>query len=77
MAEEDKRTASELAIAKSAGELQKVAAEKAAEIKQLRSKLDASEVAQELAINKAVGAASKERDKPKSELERAALKISC
>jgi len=73
LAEQDKRNAVELAQAKVASELQMAAATKDAEIQGLKATLDAIEVAQKLAINEAVGAVEKERDKLKSGLERAEL----
>lgn len=72
-AKHDLQTASELAEAKRANELQKAAATKDAEIQNLKAKLDAKEVAQKLAITEAVGAVEKERDELKSGLDRAEL----
>ena len=69
----DKETFSQLAEARLANELQKAAAPKDAEIQGLTAKLEAIEVAQRLAINEAVGAVEKERDKLQSGLERAEL----
>ena len=73
LAEQDKRAAVELAQAKLAGELQKEAAAKDAEIQKLQAKLDAGEVARKLAITEAVTGVEKERDQLKSGLERAEL----
>jgi hypothetical protein len=73
LAEQDKRNAVELAQAKVASELQMAAATKDAEIQGLKATLEAIEVAQKLAINEAVSAVEKERDKFKSGLERAEL----
>lgn len=73
LAEQDKRNAVELAQTKVASELQMAAATKDAEIQGLKATLEATEVAQKLAINEAVSAVEKERDKLKSDLERAEL----
>jgi len=69
----DKEAASELANARLAKELQEAAATKNAQIQDLQAKLEASGVAQKLAITDAVSAVEKERDELKSSLERAAL----
>ena len=66
----DKHAASELAEAKLTNGLQHAAATKDAEIQGLKAKLDAIEVAQELAITVAVGVVEKERDELKSGLQR-------
>ena len=71
LAEQDKRNAVELAQAKVAGELQKAASAKDAEIQLLRARLDAGEVAQKLAVSEALGAVEKERDALANELEQA------
>lgn len=73
LAEQDKRIAVELAKTRFANELQKAAALKDTEIQGLKSKLDAIEVAQKLAIIEAVGAVERERDELKSDLERTEL----
>lgn len=73
LAEHDKLNAVELAKAKVASELQMAAATKDAEIQGLKATLEAIEVAQKLAITKAVSEVEKERDKLKSGLERAEL----
>ncbi len=73
LAEQDKRSAVELAEAKAASGFQKAAATKDAEIQGLKAKLDAIDVAQKLAIIEAVGAVEKERDQLKGGLERAEL----
>ena len=62
LAEQDKHNAVELAQAKLAGELQKDAAAKDAQIQELRAKLDAGEVARQLAVAEALKAVEKERD---------------
>lgn len=72
-AKHDKHTASQLADAKLANELQKTAATKDAEIQDLKAKLDAIEVAKRLAITEAVNAVEKERDELKNDLERTRL----
>jgi len=56
LAEEDKRNAVELAKAKVASDLQKTTVAKDAEIQDLKAKLDASEVAQKLAVTEALRA---------------------
>lgn len=81
LAEQDKRSAVELARAKVASELQKVASAKDADIQDLKAKLDASEVARQLAVTEALRSIEKERDALASELEQtkrdqqAALKL--
>ena len=72
-AKHDKQTLSQLAEARLVNELQKAVAPKDAEIQGLTAKLEAIEVAQKLAINEAVGAVEKERDKLQGGLERAEL----
>jgi hypothetical protein len=72
-AKRDKQAASELGAAMLANELQKSAAAKDAEIQGLKSKLDAIEVAQKLAITEAVSKVEKERDELKSGLDRSEL----
>jgi hypothetical protein len=62
LAEQDKRNAVELAQAKIAGELQKVATAKDTEIQGLKAQLNAGEVARKLAVSEALGAVEKERD---------------
>ena len=69
----DKEAASDLAAAKLVNELQKTSALKDAELQRLKAQLDAIEVAQKLAVNEAVGAVEKERDRLKNELDRAEL----
>jgi hypothetical protein len=72
-AKRDKQAASELAAARLESELQKAAATKDAEIQGLKAKIDATEVAQKLAITEAVSAVEKECDGLKSGIERAEL----
>jgi hypothetical protein len=73
LAEQDKRSAVELATIKVANELEKAAASKETEIQRLRAKLDAIAVAQKLAIYEAVNSVEKERDALKSGLAHAKL----
>src|SRR5690606_10870880 len=72
-AKHDKHSTSKLAEATLLNALQKAAAKKDAEIQDLKSKLDAIEVAQRLAIIEAVGVVERERDDLRSGLERAEL----
>ena len=69
LAAQDKQKAVELAEMKAAGELQKAAAAKDTEIQELKSKLDAVEITQKLAVTEALGAVEKERDALANELE--------
>lgn len=62
LAEQDKQNAVELVKAKVSSDLQKTTAEKDAEIQELKSRLDASEVIQKLAVTKAISVVEKERD---------------
>ncbi|GAB2879702.1 DUF2130 domain-containing protein [Uliginosibacterium flavum] len=71
LAEQDKRNAVELAQAKIAGELQKVATAKDTEIQGLKARLDAEEVARKLAVSEALGTVQKERDALLNELAQA------
>jgi len=71
LAEQDKRNAVELAQAKIASELQKAASAKDAQIQELKAKLDAGDVARQLAVTQALSAVEKERDALASELEQA------
>ncbi|MBJ2156571.1 DUF2130 domain-containing protein [Variovorax sp. IB41] len=71
LAERDKRNAVELAQAKAAGELQKAAAAKDGEIQELKSKLEAGDVARKLAVSEALSAVEKERDALSNELAQA------
>ncbi|MBR7943575.1 DUF2130 domain-containing protein [Burkholderia cenocepacia] len=68
-AEQDKRNAVELAQTKAASELQMAAAAKDAEIQELRSRLDAGEVARQLAVTEALSTVEKERNALANELE--------
>jgi hypothetical protein len=69
LAEQDKRSAVELAQSKAASESQKEAAAKDAEIQELKAKLDAGEVARKLAVTEALSPIEKERDTLANELE--------
>ncbi|QDF37440.1 DUF2130 domain-containing protein [Bradyrhizobium symbiodeficiens] len=71
LAEREKHIAVELAKAAASSDLQKTAAAKDAEILELKSKLDASEVARKLAVTEALGAVEKERDALANELAQA------
>jgi hypothetical protein len=75
LAEKEKRNAVELAQAKVASELQKVAAIKDAEIQELKGKIDASEVERKFAVAVALSTAEKERDALANELEHARHEI--
>ena len=68
LAEQDKRNAVELANAKAASELQRASSGKDAQIQELQARLDATDVARRLAVNEAIGAAEKERDRLANEL---------
>jgi hypothetical protein len=69
LAERDKKNAIELAQARVTNELQQAASNKDAEIKELKARLDAGEVARKLAVTEALGTVEKERDALASELE--------
>jgi hypothetical protein len=69
LAEQEKRSAIELATTRVAGELQGAAAAKDALIAELQAKLDAGEVARKLAVSEALGALERERDRLAHELE--------
>jgi hypothetical protein len=62
LAEREKQSAVELAKAKVSSDLQMTAAAKDAEIQELKSRLEASEVTQKLAVTEALAAVEKERD---------------
>ncbi|MCT1467924.1 DUF2130 domain-containing protein [Citrobacter freundii] len=68
---QEKETAAQLAEAKLLNELQKAAAVKDSEIQDLQAKLDASEVAQKLAVSEALSIVEKDRDALMSALEKA------
>lgn len=72
-AKQEQQTASRMAEAKLINELQKAAAIKAAEVQELKAKLDASSTQQKLAVTEAVRAVEKDRDELKSGLQRMEL----
>ncbi len=72
-AKQDKQAASKLAEAELSRELQETAAQKDAEIQELRSRLGANEVVQKLAITEAVSTVERERDELRSGLKQAEL----
>ena len=69
LAEQDKRTAVELAQAKVASELQQAASAKDAEIQVLKARLEAEEVARQFAVTQALSVVEKERDALANQLE--------
>ena len=71
LAEKDKQRAIELAETKAAGDLQKAASAKDAEIQDLKAKLEGGEVAQKLAVTEALNSVEKERDALSNELDQA------
>ncbi|MGN6198731.1 DUF2130 domain-containing protein [Humibacter sp.] len=71
LADEDKKKAVELAEAKAAGELQRAAAVKEAEIHDLKAKLEAGEAEQRLAVAEALAAVEKQRDALANDLAQA------
>lgn len=73
LAEQEKRSAVEIAQIKIASELQASASAKDAEIQKLKATLDNIGVAQKLAISEALGAVEKERDDLRGGLQRAEL----
>ena len=73
LAERDKRSAVELAKTKVTSALEKAASAKDTEIQELKARLNAGEDKKKLAITEAVNAVEKERDKLKSDFERAQL----
>ena len=73
LAEQEKRNAIELATTKVASELQQSAAAKDAEIQGLKAKLDAGEVATQLAVAHALATVEKERDSLVNKLQQAEL----
>ena len=72
-AKQNNVTASSLAEAKLSQELQQTAMKKDSEIQELKSKLEAGEITQKLAVTQAVGTVEKERDELKNGLKQAAL----
>lgn len=73
VAEQDKRSAIELAIEQVSRKLEKDAAEKDSIIQELKAKLDSSEVSKQLAVNEALNKAEKERDALAGKLKEAEL----
>jgi len=71
LAEKEKQSAVELAKSQVSGEMQKATSAKDAEIKELKAKLDAGDVEQQLAVTEALKAVEKERDALASELKNA------
>jgi hypothetical protein len=71
LAEQDKRNAIELLKARVAGEMQKAAAAKDAEIHELKARLDAGDMERRLAVAEALGAVEKQRDALAGELDQA------
>ena len=71
LAAQDKHKAVELSEMRAAAELQKAAAAKDAEIQELKSRLDAGEVTQKLAVTEALAVVVKERVALATELEQA------
>lgn len=73
LAEQDKRNAVELAMAKVAGESQRASAVKESVIQELKAKLEAGEMVQKLAVAEARSIVEKERDTLANELEQERL----
>lgn len=73
LAEKDKQSAVELAMAKVAGELQQTAAAKDSEIQELKAKLEANAIEKTLAVTQALSTVEKERDHLANELEQVRL----
>lgn len=71
LAEQDKRSAVELARAMATSDLQKATAGKDSEIQELRARLDAVDVSKQLAIAEALNPVQKERDRLANDLEQA------
>lgn len=69
LAEKEKLSAVELAKSQVTNDMQKSAAEKEVEIKELKAKLQAGETERKLAVNEALGAVEKERDALANQLE--------
>lgn len=72
-AKRDKEAAAALLAAKLQNEVHKVAAEKEAQIQNLKAQLDATAMSQQLAIKDAVSQVEKQRDELKNGLERSQL----
>ena len=69
LAEQEKKTAIELAEAKVSNKLEKEAAKKDAEIEQLKADLKAADLAKQVALKDALGSVEKERDGLANELQ--------
>ena len=73
IAEREKQSAIELAQTRVASEMQKASAAKDAELQELKARLEASEMAQRLAVAEALGAVEKERDALANQLKQERL----
>jgi hypothetical protein len=73
LAEKEKLSAVELAKSNIRNDMQKLASDKDVEIKELKAKLDAGDVAQKLAVTEALKVIERERDKLANELEKTKL----
>jgi hypothetical protein len=73
LAEKDKENAIKLAKSELGTEMHKTTAAKDIEIQELKAKLDASEIAQKLAVNEALKMVEKERDELKNNVSRVEL----
>jgi len=71
LAEKDKQNAVELAKEKVSSEMQKATAVKDTEIQELKAKLDAGDISQQLAVTEALKVVEKERDVLTNELKQA------
>ncbi len=76
LAEKEKQNAIELATTKVASELQQAAASKDSEIQELKAKINASEVASQLAVAQALSVVEKERDAIANQLVQAKQEVS-
>ena len=76
LAEKEKQNAIELATTKVASELQQATASKDSEIQELKAKIDASEVARQLAVAQALSVVEKERDALANQLVQAKQEVS-
>ncbi len=75
LAEKDKQSAIELATTKVANQLQQAAAAKDAEIQALKTKLEAEEVARQLALTQALSSVEKDRDALANQLAQAKQEV--
>jgi hypothetical protein len=69
LAEQDKKTAIELAEIRVAREMEKVATDKQAEIERLKAELKGADVVKQLALKEALGEVERERDNLKRDVE--------